>query len=218
MTATEPLPWHILIKAIRYSADALNALRKHRDIAAAIMAKLERSAETRVGDVTSLVGSSGAKWLCIGEFRATFEESAINIHVTRIAPRGSVYDRGIDEGDGDQERPWGGRELVLLPKSAFEALERALDAAAHAKTMAEVAAGRQEFPTAEETRAALAAPTPLAFWRRKRGKTQSEVAAAVGISQSYMAGLEAGRRKGDPRLFLHLAPALNVRMEDLVQA
>lgn len=56
------------------------------------MAKRERYAATGAGDVTLLVGSSGAKRLRIGEFRAIFEESATDIHVTRIAPRGSVYD------------------------------------------------------------------------------------------------------------------------------
>ncbi len=48
------------------------------------------------------------------------------------------------------------------------------------------------------------------------GLTQAALAAAVGISQSYLAGLEAGSRKGDPALFLRLARALSVRMEDIV--
>ncbi len=110
----------------------------------------------------------------------------------------------------------GGEELVLLPRAEFEALRDALDLAEHAKVMAELLAGRQEALSTEEMKAALAEPTPLAFWRKKRGLTQAALAGSAGISQSYLAGLERGSRKGDPALFLRLARALSVRMEDLV--
>ncbi len=98
----------------------------------------------------------------------------------------------------------------------FAAMEDALDAATHDRTMADIAAGRQEWLTSEEVDAALAEATPLAFWRKKRGMTQRALAAAVSISNSYLSGLEAGARKGDPALFLRLARALRVRMEDIV--
>jgi predicted transcriptional regulator len=92
----------------------------------------------------------------------------------------------------------------------------ALDAALHTDTMASVARGEQEMLTAEEVAAALAAPTPLAFWRGKRGLTQKALAKAAGVSQSYVADLEAGRRKGDAALVKRLAKALGLRMGDLV--
>lgn len=111
----------------------------------------------------------------------------------------------------------GGEELVLLPRAEFEALTAALDAAEHGRAMAAVAAGTLETLSAEEVAAALEEPTPLAFWRKKRGLTQAALAAAAGIRQPYVAGLEKGERKGDPALFLKLARALNVRMEDLVE-
>jgi DNA-binding XRE family transcriptional regulator len=111
----------------------------------------------------------------------------------------------------------GGEELVLLPKAEFESMRDALDAAAHARAMADVAAGVMETLSAEEVAQALAEPTPLAFRRKRRGLTQKALAAAAGISQSYLAGLEAGDRKGDPALFLRLARALSCRMEDLVE-
>ena len=65
--------------------------------------------------------------------------------------------------------------------------------------------------------AGLAAPTPLAFWREKRGLTQKDLGTAAGIGQSYVAALEQGARKGDPALFKRLASALRVRMEDIVE-
>ncbi len=110
----------------------------------------------------------------------------------------------------------GGEELVLLPKAEFEAMRDALEKAAHDRAMAAVAAGTMETLTPDEIAAALEEATPLAFWRKKRGMTQKELAGASGVSQPYIAALEKKERRGDPHLFLKLALALNVRMEDLV--
>ena len=80
---------------------------------------------------------------------------------------------------------------------------------------AALAAGREELLTAEETAALVAAPAPLAFWRKKRGKTQSQVAAAIGVSQNFLSDLERGKAKGDVTLFAKLARCLDVSIEDL---
>ena len=109
-----------------------------------------------------------------------------------------------------------GEELVLLTRTDFDAMRERIDAAAHDATMAAVNRGEQEMLTAQETVAALDAPTPLAFWRLKRGLTQKQLSQAVGVSQSYIADLEVGRRKGDAALVKRLARALRLRMEDLV--
>ena len=81
------------MKTVLYSADALNALRKHRADAKAIMAKIERYAATGAGKVTELVRRSG-KRLRAGDFRVLFEEDAATIRVSQIGPRGDIYDRG----------------------------------------------------------------------------------------------------------------------------
>lgn len=70
-----------------------------------------------------------------------------------------------------------------------------------------------ELLSEADAEALVAAPSPRAFWRKRRGVTQSALAGAAGISQSDLADLERGRRRGDPALF---ARALGVRMEDLV--
>ena len=98
-----------------------------------------------------------------------------------------------------------------------QTVQDALDAARHRETMAAAARGEVEWLTPEETLAFVAAATPLAFWRKKRGLTQKALATQAGISQSYMAELESGKRKGDPALFKRLARALTVRMEDVVE-
>jgi DNA-binding XRE family transcriptional regulator len=109
-----------------------------------------------------------------------------------------------------------GEELVLLARADFDAMRERIDAAAHTATMAAVARGEQDMLTTEETVAALDAPTPLAFWRVKRGLTQKALSQTVGVSQSYIADLEAGRRKGHAALIKRIAKALRLRMEDLV--
>jgi len=109
-----------------------------------------------------------------------------------------------------------GERLAVLNEQDYEALLDAADAL-HAQTvMAAVARGELETFSSDEVDAFLDAATPLAFWRGKRKLTQAVLAQRIGISQSYLAGLEKGKRKGDPALFLRLARALDVPMEALV--
>ena len=72
-------------------ASRIAALRKHRGAADRIVAKIERYADTGAGDVTRLVGSPYFR-LRIGDFRVIFAESASEIEILKIAPRGEVYD------------------------------------------------------------------------------------------------------------------------------
>ena len=69
--------------------------------------------------------------------------------------------------------------------------------------------------TAEEISALVAAPKPLAFWRKKRGKTQSQLAAEIGVSQNFLSDLERGKATGDVRLYGKLARCLGLRIDDL---
>ena len=90
-----------------------------------------------------------------------------------------------------------GDELVVLPRRDYEDI---VDALAAGKVEASLAAGQEELLSAEEVAALLAAPTPLAFWRMKRGKTQSQFAVEIGVSQSFLSDLERGKVKGDVTL------------------
>jgi len=110
-----------------------------------------------------------------------------------------------------------GEILVVLPLAEYEALVESSDIAAHKKAMASLARGETELPTAEETMARVEAPRPLKFWRKKRGPTQSALAASAGISQNYLSELEKGGRKGDPALFKKLAKLLKVPIEALIE-
>ena len=79
------------VKAITYAAPASAALRKHSAVAQAIIAKIERYAETGARDVKALVGRPG-KRLRAGGLRIIFEEDATTIRVLILGPRGGVHD------------------------------------------------------------------------------------------------------------------------------
>lgn len=105
-----------------------------------------------------------------------------------------------------------GDELVVLSRQEYQDL---LDARDHASAMHEVDAGADTLTDAELGEY-LAAPTPLAYWRKRRGMTQAQLATQAKISQPYLAQLEAGKRVGDVTLCARLAAVLRLRIEDLV--
>jgi mRNA interferase RelE/StbE len=79
------------VKTVIYTSDASRALRKLRSQAERITVKIERYAETGVGDVAPLTGRPGSR-LRVGDFRVLFQEDATTITVEAVGPRGSVYD------------------------------------------------------------------------------------------------------------------------------
>jgi DNA-binding XRE family transcriptional regulator len=104
-------------------------------------------------------------------------------------------------------------DTVTLTRQEYQDL---IDARDHVLAVREVAAGRMETISSDELPAYLAAATPLAFWRRKRGLTQAALAEQVGITQPYLAQIETGKRTGEVGLYVKLARALRLRVEDLV--
>ncbi len=109
-----------------------------------------------------------------------------------------------------------GEELVVLSREEYEDL---IDAREHAVAMAAHARGEDPGLTDAEMDEYLAAPTPLAYWRKRRGLTQAKLAVAAGISQPYLAQLESARRtSADIAVYARLAKRLGVLIEDVVAA
>ncbi len=104
-------------------------------------------------------------------------------------------------------------DTITLTRTEYQDLIDARDAAI---AMRDVASGVMPVLSEAEVDAYLAAPTPLAFWRKQRGLTQAALAEQLGVSQPYLAQIERGQRGGDVRLYSKLAAALKVRIEDLV--
>ncbi|HET6605305.1 MAG TPA: helix-turn-helix transcriptional regulator [Rhodopila sp.] len=103
-------------------------------------------------------------------------------------------------------------ETVRLTRDEYQDL---VDARDHAIAMREIAAGAPTLTDAELDEF-LASPTATAFFRRRAGLTQVELAGRVGVSQAYLAQVETGARTGSVSLYVKLARTLDVRVEDLV--
>ncbi len=80
------------MKTVRYLPAARAALLKHRSEADRIRAKVREYAANPAAfpKVKRLKGST-AKRLRVGDFRVIFEETADEIVVTKVGPRGSIY-------------------------------------------------------------------------------------------------------------------------------
>ena len=84
------------MKTVRYTTEALRNLKRHGNVAARIRRALEEygaDQAAHVNNVTQLVGS-GASRMRVGDFRVIFLETATELTVVRVGPRGGVYDEG----------------------------------------------------------------------------------------------------------------------------
>ncbi len=74
----------------------------------------------------------------------------------------------------------------------------------------------EELIPSEVVYALLDGANPIRVWREYRGSSQGALAAAVGISPSYLSQLESGKRTGTAEVLSAIARALNVDLDDLV--
>ena len=83
-----------MVKRIILLKSAATALRRYRNVAPLIREKIDAYAadpESLANNVTELRGAA-LKRLRVGDFRVLFEETTIEIVITKIGPRGSIYD------------------------------------------------------------------------------------------------------------------------------
>ncbi len=74
----------------------------------------------------------------------------------------------------------------------------------------------EETITIDEVEDLLAAPTPLAFWRKKRAISDSELARQTGIPCLILSEIEAGNKTADAATLEKIASVLNVALDDLI--
>lgn len=82
------------VKTVVYLPAAAKALRKHRNVAEQIMNKIDAYAvdpASQANNTKAFKGTNALR-LRVGDFRVVFEETGAEIIVTKIGPRGSVYD------------------------------------------------------------------------------------------------------------------------------
>ncbi|CAA2160888.1 helix-turn-helix domain-containing protein [Methylobacterium brachiatum] len=113
-----------------------------------------------------------------------------------------------------------GEAIVILPEVEFERLrelaEDTLDARAIEESQRHLSAGDEELLDEADLDALRAAPSPLAFWRAKRGMTVAALARDSAVPEGQLTTLETGAGTADPAVYERLARALDIAVEDLV--
>jgi len=126
----------------------------------------------------------------------------------------------------------GGEAIVMMPRGEYERVtglaapdpaapnngltdEDIADILAYDQAKIALAAGDEEMLTAEEVEALAAAKTPMLFWRKKRGMNQSDLAKAIGTTQSHISEIETGGSGMSFETAQKIAVALGVTLDDL---
>ena len=115
---------------------------------------------------------------------------------------------------------------VTLTRADYDALierlENAHDQAAVDRSEAwraavgEEEARRLSYTAGEMRRMMLDDVSPVIIWRERAGLTQSALAQAASVSQSYLAEIEGGKKPGSAAMLRAIAQVLRVPMEHLV--
>jgi DNA-binding XRE family transcriptional regulator len=110
----------------------------------------------------------------------------------------------------------GGEELAILPKREYERLtalavgEDAGTARIVRRARAALAAGDEIVLPKTVVDRLSAGENPIRVLREWHDMTQAELVVRIGITQSYLSDLEAGKRKGPVALHQKIARALGV--------
>jgi ribosome-binding protein aMBF1 (putative translation factor) len=109
-----------------------------------------------------------------------------------------------------------GDDIVILSRKEYDRLLAAKEDAADAAVTKRAIARNEETLSEAELDELLAARTPLAFWRKKRGLTQTDLAKAAKIAQGFLSEIESGLKTGDVTVLQRIAIALEVSLLELV--
>lgn len=112
------------------------------------------------------------------------------------------------------------RTYALVPIEALAGVEDRIEDALDA-LVADAVKERMEQCDEEAlplalTRRIIAGESPVKVYREHRRLTRKALAQAAGITEHYVAMLEAGRRKGTVQVLRRIAQALDVEIEDLL--
>lgn len=110
-------------------------------------------------------------------------------------------------------------ETIALNRSDWEAILDRLDDRndLDAIRRSEQANARAHaYTDAETQRMVLEDVSALTIWRERAGLTQKALAAASGVSQSYVNEIEAGKKPGSTATLAKIAKALGISIERLL--
>lgn len=110
-------------------------------------------------------------------------------------------------------------DTVTLTRAEYEALLEHIEDLEHAAYVARREATgeteREEKVPWELAKQLMAGEHPIKVWRRYRGMADEALAAAAGISQSYLAEIETGKTPGSFAAFTKIARALDITLDDI---
>lgn len=113
----------------------------------------------------------------------------------------------------------GGEALAILPWDEYQALlaatEDRADLRAYDAAKAKLGSGAEEIVPAPYAERLLDGESPIRVFRELRRMSARSLAAAAGISPSYLSQLEMGKRKGTPGKLKRIAEVLEVALDDL---
>jgi ribosome-binding protein aMBF1 (putative translation factor) len=75
---------------------------------------------------------------------------------------------------------------------------------------------RRDYMTGDELRRILDDESPVKVWREKRLLSQRELAVQAGVSPSYLAEIETGKKPGSADALRKLSRVLAIPMKNLV--
>jgi DNA-binding XRE family transcriptional regulator len=113
---------------------------------------------------------------------------------------------------------------VTLSRTEYEALldrlEEAEDKAALDTLEARIAhlgfaEATKDYLPMELTKRLLSGEHPIRVWRAHRGLTREALAAAAGVSPSYLTEIETGRKPGSFEAIAKIAVALRLSLDDI---
>lgn len=118
-----------------------------------------------------------------------------------------------------------GDDIIVLTRDEYENLANAKmtdediqDAAAVLNFRERMAAGEEELlPLEMVERLALGEDHPIRVWRQYRGMKVKDLAATIGVTPNFLSMVERGKKDGSLKLYLKIARALKVTLDDLVR-
>ena len=106
--------------------------------------------------------------------------------------------------------------FAILDYADFERLLAAAEYAEDAQAVRAALADGGEVTPLELTERIVAGESPVRVWRERRELTQSDLTAKAGVTQSYIAGIEAGKRAGSVKALRAIADALGTDLDEIV--
>ena len=112
-----------------------------------------------------------------------------------------------------------GQRVAVMPIADYENLVEEIEDRADLRAAAEAESRRlrgEEYLPVEMVDRLLAGESPLRVWRKHRGMTLESLGRKANVSIQYLSEIERGIRDGTLKVWVALAKALDLDIDDIV--